>query len=98
MSTASTHRSLEKRKPKAGPASAPPCPLDLLTPRQYEVLGWVAAGKTDAVIARILRCGLRTVHTHVGDILARLGLENRTCAGVLYVELGGRLPVLNPRP
>lgn len=51
-----------------------------LTPRQCEVLGWVAHGKRDADIAKILGIATKTVGKHVEHLLAKLHAENRTAA------------------
>lgn len=53
-----------------------------LTSRQIEVLQWISEGKRDGEIAVILGIGLRTVHTHVSQILNKLGAETRT--GAVY--------------
>jgi len=51
-----------------------------LTPRQCEVLAWVACGKRDAEIARILGIAPKTVGKHLEHLLAKLHVENRTAA------------------
>ena len=51
-----------------------------LTPRERDVLRWVAAGKTDRDIAELLGCGHRTVHKHLERSYAKLGVETRTAA------------------
>lgn len=51
-----------------------------LTPRQSEVLTWVAQGKRDTEIAQIIHSSARTVSNHVYRILQRLGVETRTAA------------------
>jgi DNA-binding CsgD family transcriptional regulator len=51
-----------------------------LTPREREVLRWVAAGKTDRDIAAIVGASVRTVHKHLQHIYAKLGVETRTAA------------------
>jgi DNA-binding CsgD family transcriptional regulator len=51
-----------------------------LTPRQSEVLTWVAQGKRDSEIAQILHSSARTISNHVYRILQRLGVETRTAA------------------
>lgn len=53
-----------------------------LTPRQAEVLFWIAQGKTNAEIAIILKISLRTVENHVHAILNCLDVENRTEAAM----------------
>jgi DNA-binding CsgD family transcriptional regulator len=51
-----------------------------LTPREREVLSWVAAGKTDRDIASILGMSPRTVHKHLQHVYEKLGVETRTAA------------------
>jgi len=50
-------------------------PLALLTPREREVLELVAEGRSNAGIARKLWLTDRTVETHIGSIMAKLGLH-----------------------
>ena len=63
---------------------APPGPAELvalgLTPRQAEVLYWIAQGKTNAEISIILGTSPRTVDKHVEQLLERLSVENRLAA------------------
>jgi serine/threonine-protein kinase PknK len=49
-------------------------PLASLTPREREVLGLMAEGRTNVGIARRLWLTDRTVETHVSNILTKLGL------------------------
>jgi DNA-binding NarL/FixJ family response regulator len=49
--------------------------LALLTPREREVLGLVAEGRTNAGIAKHLWLTEKTVETHVSSILGKLGLS-----------------------
>jgi DNA-binding CsgD family transcriptional regulator len=51
-----------------------------LTPREREVLRWLAAGKTDRDIGAILGISARTVHKHLQHIYEKLGVETRTAA------------------
>ncbi len=51
-----------------------------LTPREHEILQWVAAGKTDSQIAAILGRSVRTVQKHLEHVYLKLGVENRTAA------------------
>jgi DNA-binding CsgD family transcriptional regulator len=53
-----------------------------LTPREREVLDWVAAGKTNRDIAAILGASPRTVEKHLERIYEKLGVETRTAAVV----------------
>jgi DNA-binding CsgD family transcriptional regulator len=49
-----------------------------LTPRELEVVEWIAAGKRNREIGEILGCSYRTVQKHVQHILEKLHLETRT--------------------
>ena len=51
-----------------------------LTQRQIEVLSWVARGKTNAEIARILSLKTGTIGKYLERIFPKLGVENRTAA------------------
>jgi DNA-binding CsgD family transcriptional regulator len=51
-----------------------------LTPRERDVLRWVAAGKTDRDIGEILEISPRTVQKHLQNIYEKLGVETRTAA------------------
>jgi DNA-binding CsgD family transcriptional regulator len=54
-----------------------------LTPRETEVLTWVAQGKTNYEIGVILSAATRTICKHVERILFKLSVENRTAAAVI---------------
>jgi DNA-binding CsgD family transcriptional regulator len=63
-----------------------------LTPRQAEVLSWVAQGKTDPEIAQLLGLSPRTVHHHLERVYATLGVETRTAAALRAVEVARTAP------
>lgn len=66
-----------------------PLPLeDLLTPREIDVLKCMAQGLTNREIALKLDVSVRTVTTHVRNILDKLHLDNRTQAALYAVEYG----------
>ncbi|GIW18302.1 MAG: hypothetical protein KatS3mg064_1459 [Tepidiforma sp.] len=48
-----------------------------LSPREREVLGLVAEGRTNAEVAALLGISSETVKTHVSRILAKLGVQSR---------------------
>jgi LuxR family transcriptional regulator, maltose regulon positive regulatory protein len=62
--------------------------IDPLTSRELQVLGMMAAGRSNQGIARELVVTLDTVKKHVGHILGKLGAGNRTEAVARARELG----------
>lgn len=61
---------------------------ETLTPRETEILGFVAQGLTNQEIAERLLLSERTVRTHVSNILAKLNLTNRTQAARFAIREG----------
>lgn len=57
-----------------------------VTPRECEVLGWVADEKCAADIARILGVAQKTEGNHVEHLRAKLHAENRTAAASIARE------------
>ena len=51
-----------------------------LTPREAEVLGWVARGKTNVEISAVLFISPLTVCKHLENIFEKLGVRTRTAA------------------
>jgi DNA-binding NarL/FixJ family response regulator len=51
-------------------------PLEALTPRERDVLGLMAEGRTNAAIARALVIGTGAVEKHVSSIFGKLALED----------------------
>lgn len=69
-----------------------PEPLEVnfgLTPREAEVLLWVAQGKTNPEIATILGISAHTVRTHLERVFTKLGVETRHAAGLRALEVLG---------
>jgi DNA-binding NarL/FixJ family response regulator len=54
-----------------------------LTPRETEVLSWLAKGKTNKDIGDILGMSPRTVNKHLEHIFEKLGVETRAAAAAL---------------
>jgi DNA-binding CsgD family transcriptional regulator len=59
-----------------------------LTPREAEVLFWISQGKSNYDIGVILGAKTGTICKHVGHILSKLNVENRTSAAVVALETG----------
>ncbi len=59
-----------------------------LSAREQDVLEQLAAGASNAEIALRLGIGIKTVKTHVSNLLAKLAVEDRTQAAVLALREG----------
>lgn len=60
-----------------------------LTPRETEVLSWIAKGKTNRDVAEILGMSPRTVNKHLEHVFEKLGVETRAAAAAMASrELG----------
>lgn len=59
-----------------------------ITPREREVLGLIEEGLSNKAIATRLNVAERTVRFHVGEILDRLGADNRAQAVALAKQRG----------
>jgi DNA-binding NarL/FixJ family response regulator len=66
-----------------------PGPLESLglTPREAEVLFWLAQGKANGDIAVILEMTTATAKKHVLHIFEKIGVESRTAASLRAVEV-----------
>ncbi|HEY3944980.1 MAG TPA: response regulator transcription factor [Solirubrobacteraceae bacterium] len=69
-------------------ATPAPAARDRLTRREQEVLELLAAGRSNKRIAFELGISEKTVKAHVGRVLAKLGVSDRTEAAVLAVSEG----------
>jgi len=61
---------------------------ETLTPREAEVLRLLAEGKSNKEIGAELVIGIKTVKTHVSNILSKLGVSSRTQAALYAVRAG----------
>lgn len=57
-----------------------------LTPREAEVLLWVAQGKSNPEIATILGAAENTIKVHLGHIFEKLGADNRHAATLVALK------------
>jgi DNA-binding NarL/FixJ family response regulator len=75
--------------PQFSPDFSSAVPLESLglSPREAEVLLWIAQGKTNEEIGIILGASRNTIKKHVLRVLDKLGVESRTTAAVRALEL-----------
>ena len=67
-------------------------PLERLTPREREVLVLLGRGFPNKQIASELGLAEKTVKTHVGHVLEKLGVADRTQAAIVAVRVGLVVP------
>ncbi|GAA2677746.1 response regulator transcription factor [Streptomyces lunalinharesii] len=77
-----------RQRPAARPADRAALRLNGLTPRETEVLELIARGLSNQEIADRLILAEQTVKTHIGRVLAKLGLRDRAQAVIFAYESG----------
>jgi len=82
------HPDVTKRLVNELAGGAPKRPEEELTEREREVLRCIARGRSNKEIGEDLFISEKTVKTHVGSILAKLGLADRTQAALYAVKHG----------
>ena len=70
------------------PAAAPPAAGHALTGRERDVLALIARGRSNRQIGEELAISEKTVKAHVGNILTKLRLEDRTQAAIYALKEG----------
>ena len=88
LDPALTRRLLAEWVRRPPPGSGAPEPLRKLTPRELDVFGELARGRSNAEIAAHLVLSETTVKSHVAHVLAKLDLRDRVQAVVLGYESG----------
>ena len=83
-----TRRLIEEFSRLGGPRAPRRDRVGALTERETEVLSLIAQGLSNGEIAERLVVAEQTVKTHVGRILVKLGLRDRTQAAVFAYECG----------
>jgi DNA-binding NarL/FixJ family response regulator len=83
-----TRRLIEEFARRPATADPDPAALASLTAREREALELMARGLSNAEMATSLYVSEHTVKTHVGNVLAKLGLRDRIQAVILAYEVG----------
>jgi DNA-binding NarL/FixJ family response regulator len=83
-----TRRLIEEFARRPVGAAPDPAALASLTAREREALELMARGLSNAEMAASLYVSEHTVKTHVGNVLAKLGLRDRIQAVILAYEVG----------
>jgi two-component system nitrate/nitrite response regulator NarL len=86
MSRQLTTRLMQNLRDTAKPKEAPAVSPDKLTPREREIIAFLAKGSSNKEIARSLDVAESTVKIHVQGILKKLGVASRVQAAVYAIE------------
>jgi DNA-binding NarL/FixJ family response regulator len=96
VAPSTTRRLIGRFLPHLPASDGPPPDLAELTAREREVLASVGCGLSNTEIAALLTISEATVKTHVGHIMAKLGLRDRIQAVVYAYETGVVTPQGRP--
>jgi two-component system nitrate/nitrite response regulator NarL len=88
MSSQMTAKLMQSVRTAAAVTAAPVVDRERLSPREREILGFLARGASNKEIARSLDLAESTVKIHVQNILKKLNLISRVQAAVYAVEHG----------
>jgi DNA-binding NarL/FixJ family response regulator len=88
LAPAVTRRLIGRYADRIRPATSTATTVDVLTPRELEVLRLIATGLSNAEIAATLVIGTETVKTYVARILMKLDLRDRVQAVVFAYRTG----------
>jgi len=58
-----------------------------LTPRESEIMNYVAAGKKNREIAELLGIHEHTIESHLRSVFGKFGVDNRTQAAICFLQL-----------
>ena len=94
LSPAVTRRVIARFAQPGGTGRGPGVDLSVLTEREQEVVGWVAAGLSNEQIAQRLVLSPATVRTHLSRSMAKLQARDR--AQLVVFAYQGGLEIPNP--
>jgi two-component system, NarL family, response regulator LiaR len=107
LATQVLRKLLEQPSPNQGYADVPPysgrpsderagpSPLEVLSPRELDVLRLIARGRTNRQISEELLVSVSTVKKHVHQIITKLGVSDRTQAAISAIHLDLEHPERN---
>jgi DNA-binding NarL/FixJ family response regulator len=98
LSPSVTRRVVDRMAQQPTPELADKAKLDVLTPREREVLALIARGLSNREIAAALAVEESTIRTHVKRILMKLGLRDRVQAVIFAYETGLNRPAVHAKP
>jgi DNA-binding NarL/FixJ family response regulator len=88
LSPSVTRRVIEQMTQQPDPALGDAAGLENLTPKEREVLSWMARGMSNREIAAQLVVEESTIRTHVKRILMKLGVRDRVQAVIMAFQAG----------